>query len=313
MVDCAQVAAIDTVEDYVDDLWFTLHHSEDDGDVVLGLSWYLDDSGSDDGSLLVTCGGLAMDRINFKHFSRRWAELFENYKHKFAGYTLEQPLHMSDFTGAGQYAGLRPEFKRTLFIDVARIINDHKLYSLSIAISQIEYQSELSEDIRRQLMGPYGFAFFSLVLAHQTLSTKQSGGPVKAAYLVDRGFGHQYQLNQAHKLIVDFEIALGGERHTGSLAVDADDDVPPLQAADAVAWASRKTQLQGALPEGFEPLANVLREDGERPHKTIAIPLDGIRMFSVPVNNWVARHGTTPTLRDIMTRRVDGVEYKLKP
>jgi hypothetical protein len=106
---------------------------------------------------------------------------------------------------------------------------------------------------------------------------------------------------------------MGMGRHTGSLAVDADDDIPPLQAADAIAWASRKIQLQGKLPEGFEPLEEVLREDGERPHKTIPIPLDGIRMFSVPVNKWIARHGTMPTLRDIMTRRVDGIEYKLKP
>ena len=313
MVAYEQAQELIDLEDYPDDLWFTLHHSEEDGRLVLGLRFYLDDSGSDDGSQMVTCGGLVVDRINFKHLSRRWNAMYEKYRHKFSGYTLDPPLHMSDFTGTGKYAGLRPEFKRTLFLDFVRIINDHKLYSLSIAISQIEYQSELSEEVRKELMGPYGFAFFSLVLAHQALSTKQSGGPVKAAYLVDRGFGYQHQLNQAHKLIVDFEVALGEGRHTGSLAVDADDDIPPLQAADVVAWASRKMQLQGALPEGFEPLANALREDGERPHKTIPIPLEGIRMFSVPVNKWVARHGTMPTLRDIMTRRVDGVEYRLKP
>src|SRR5579863_84769 len=115
MLDCLHLESPQAVEDYIDDLWFTLHHSEDDGDIVLGLRLYLDDSGSDDGSPLVTCGGVAMDRINFKHFSRRWADLYEKYKYKFSGYTMEQPLHMSDFVGTGKYAGLRPEFKRTLF------------------------------------------------------------------------------------------------------------------------------------------------------------------------------------------------------
>ena len=157
MIPYAQVAASETGEEYSDDLWFTLHHSENAGDVVLGLSWYLDDSGSDDGSRMVTCGGLAMDRINFKHFSRRLAALYEKYKHKFSGYTLEPPLHMKDFTGRGKYASLRTEFKRTIFLDVARIINDHKFYSMSIAVPQDPFFSELSETVRTVLIGPYAF------------------------------------------------------------------------------------------------------------------------------------------------------------
>ncbi len=160
MLDCAQVASPETSEDYIDDLWFALHHSEEDGEVVLGLRWYLDDSGSDDGSLLVTCGGLAVDRINFKHFSRRWSDLYEKYRHKFSGYTLEPPLHMSDFVGTGKYAGLRPEFKKTLFWDVARIINDHKLYSLSVAVPQDTFFGELPENVRKVLIGPYASPSF---------------------------------------------------------------------------------------------------------------------------------------------------------
>jgi len=129
---------------------------------------------------------------------------------------------------------------------------------------------------------------------------------------VDRGFGHQEQLNQAHKLIVDFEKALGGFGHTGTLTTDSDDDVPPLQAADVISWASRKIELNGALPEGFEPLSEVLREDGERPHTTVPMPPEGIRMFSDPVNKWIAKYGTMPTLKDILVRRVNGFVAKLK-
>jgi hypothetical protein len=251
-----------------------------------------------------------MTRIDFKHFSNRWAKLFQ--RNQFVGHNIEQPLHMSDFLGTGKHASLRPELKRALFREAATLINEHKLYSISTAVSQVEFKSELSHEVRSELIGPYGFAFFALVLAHQTLSERQSGGPVKTAYLVDRGFGHQYQLNQAHKLIVDFETALRMGRHTGSLAVAADDHVPPLQAADVIAWASRRMQVQGKLPEGFEPLEEVLREDTERPHKTIRIPLDGIQMLSKPVNNWILKHGRMPTLRDIMVRTVDGHSFQLK-
>jgi hypothetical protein len=296
--------------DYIDDLWFTLHHSEDDNRLVLGLRCYLDDSGSDDGSPLVTCGGPLMERLNFKAFSDRWALMYE--RNQFGGCRLEQPLHMSDFVGLGKYSGLYPEFKRALFRDVAKLINDHKLYSISIAVSQIDYQELLGEDVRNKLMGAYGFAFFALVLAHQAVSEMLATGPLKTSYLVDSGFGHQDQLNGAHKLIEDFERASGEFRHTGALATQSDDEVPPLQAADAIAWASRKMQLCGELPEGFEPLADAISENGSRPHVTIPIPRDGINMLATPIKNWILRHGTMPQLADIVVRHVRGVPVKLK-
>ena len=219
---------------------------------------------------------------------------------------------MSDFSGSGKYAGLYPEFKRALFRDVAELINAHRLYSLSIAVSQVEFRKQLSEDVCSNLLGPYGFAFFSIVLAHQGLSENLSSGPLKTSYLVDRGFGRQDQLNQAHKLIVDFEKALGGFRHTGALATGSDDDVPALQAADAISWASRKIQLNGALPEGFEPLSEVLREDGPGPHVTVPMPSDGIKMFADPVKKWIAKYGTMPALKDIVVRQGNGFVAKLK-
>lgn len=277
---------------------------------MLGLTFYLDDSGSDDGSPIVTCGGPAMSRIDFKHFSARWGKMYA--RNRFAGYSLEQPLHMSDFTGSGKYAGLRPEFKRALFRDVARLINEHKLYSLSITVPQAEFASELSDEVRNGLIGPYAFAFFVLVLGHQTLSASLASGPLRASYLVDCGFGHYQQLIEAHKLIVDFEKALGGFRHTGALGTDSDDRVPALQGADAIAWASRKTKLNGSLPEGFEPLSEALREDIERPHVTIPMDQAAIKRLAVPVNNWIRKHGTIPKLTDIVVRRIDGIPVKLK-
>jgi hypothetical protein len=317
MVDCLQTHEVAELGDYLDDLWFLLHHSEDDGDVVLGLKWYLDDSGSDDGSPLVTCGGVAMDRINFKHFSARWAKMYEKYKHKFFGYVFEPPLHMKDFFGTGKYAGLRPEFKRTIFLDVAEIVNAHKFYSMSIAVPQNDYVSQLPENVRKVLIGPYALAFMSLMLGHQYVSERHAQGPTKAAYLVDCGFGHYDQLVEVHRVILGIEVGMarefGAPRHTGSLTTDTDDDWPTLQVADAVAWASRKKELSGSVPEGFEPLLEVLREEGAMPlHVTIPVEFDDIKMLADPINKWTAKYGTLPTLSDILVRRVGSFTVKLK-
>jgi hypothetical protein len=296
---------------YIDDLWFLLHHSEE-GDrlvFVLGLTCYLDDSGSDNESPLVTCGGLLMTRIQFKAFSGRWAKMYQ--RDQFSGYSLKPPLHMKDFTGMGKYAGLPVEFKRAIFRDVAKLINDHKLYSISVAVSQIDFARELTEDVRKTLIGPYAFAFLALLGAHQFLSSQQRLGPIKTAYLVDHGFGHHEQLAQAHKLIVDFEVALRGPRHTGAMATDSDDGVPPLQAADVISWASRKMELSKALPVGFEPLGTILLEEPPPRHRTLTIPRDGIRMLANPVNKWISEHGSVPQLADIV-QYFNGIPVKLK-
>lgn len=278
---------------------------------MLGLTCYLDDAGSDAGSAVVTCGGPVMSRADFKAFSKRWAKMYE--RNQFAGYSLQQPLHMVDFVGTGKHAGLYPEFKRHLFLDVAKLINEHKLYSLSVAVSQTDFYNELSGDVRRNLMGPYAFAFFAITITIQGVSERLKTGPFRTAYLIDRGFGYQDQLNQAHAVMVRFEQARGGFRHTGALATDTDDHIPALQAADAISWASRQMELHGKLPEGFEPLCEILRPDIKPPHATIPIPKGGIAMLAAPVNAWISKHGAMPRLTDIMSRDFLGVPAKLEP
>ena len=109
------------------------------------------------------------------------------------------------------------------------------------------------------------------------------------------------------------KVKFGEFRHTGALAQDSDDRVPPLQAADVIAWASRKTELEGALPQGFEPLAGVLRESGGFPlHVTIPIDVSGVKMMADPINKWTVKYGKLPTLADILIDRVGGFAFKLK-
>jgi len=288
----AKVSPVDEQAEYIDDLWFLLHDSEDEGEIVLGLTSYFDDSGSDDGSPLVTIGGPAMSRIQFKEFSKRWGRMLTKHR-------VEPPLHMSDFAGSGKYAGWYPEMKRALFLDASALINQHKLYSMSIAISQSEFRSELSEEVRKNLIGPYAFAFFIAIATHQTLSDNMKTGPLRTSYLVDTGFGREDQLREAHSVIVTLEKRAGGFRHTGALGFDTDDRVPALQAADVISWASRKRQL-GGLTEGFEPLSEVLNQDRITAHAHIPLPKEGIKMLADPVNLWISMRGVVPNLSDVV-------------
>jgi hypothetical protein len=221
-------------------------------------------------------------------------------RNRFSGYDVQVPLHMSDFTGMGKYAGLYPEFKRALFSDVARLINEHKVYSISIGISQREFDTELSAEVRRALIGPYALAFFSAVALNQAVSERiQYEG--KVDYLVDDGFAHMDQLKEAHSVIVNIERQ-SGRPQTGALTFRSDDGVPMLQAADAIAWAARRRQLDGALGEGFDPLNDALVEDRKPGHAHVRIPPHGIKMVADPINAWINRRGIVPSLADVIRR-----------
>jgi hypothetical protein len=88
-----------------------------------------------------------MTRIQSKAFAERWTKMLERYR-------IEPPLHMTEFS-RGKYAGWYPEMKRAVFLDASKLINEHKLYSLSVAISQEDFKSELTEEVRKVLIGPY--------------------------------------------------------------------------------------------------------------------------------------------------------------
>jgi hypothetical protein len=284
--------ALDERENYIDDLWFLLHHSEDENELVIGLTSYLDDSGSDDGSKIVTIGGPVMSRIQFKAFSKRWDKMLAKNR-------IESPLHMSDFMGMGKYASMAPEFKRALFLDVCRLVREHKQYSLSVAIAQPEFRGEFGEAVSKNLIGPYAFAFFTMVAAHQTMSQRLQSGPQRVSYLVDLGFGQQWQLGEAHGVIVKNE-KVNGLNYTGALAFDSDDRVPALQAADVIAWTSRQRELRATkvLPEGFEPLSEVIGDDDRHAH--IPLPTSALKMLSEPINKWISKNGGMPSLMDVI-------------
>lgn len=293
--DCRYCDAGELADDYIDDLWFLLHHSDDEDDrVVLGLTLYLDDSGSDDGSTLVTIGGPAMSRIQFRQFSSRWNALLADYR-------IDPPLKFTDFYGDGRYSGWYPEMKRALFIDVSRLVNQHKLYSVSLSVMQADFNACFLPDLRKKLIGPYAFAFYMTVLVHQAASEQLQSGHLRAAYLVDTGFGHSDQLIEAHKGIVEHEKRTGEFRHTGALGFDADDDVPALQAADVIAGAARRRQMcDGLLPKGFEPLEEVLRYKNITPHLHIPLPLSGMTRLAEMIHRWISADGSMPSLSDII-------------
>jgi hypothetical protein len=255
----------------------------------LALTSYLDDSGSDDLSPITAIGGLVMSKDAFTDFSASWSKMLRSYR-------VEQPLHMKEFLGNGLYAGMYPEIKVALFTEVTDLIMAHRLYSMSVAVPQIDFQELLSAEVRKKLIGPYAMAFFCVVMTTHDISSRSVVyARENVAYLLDSGFPFSDQLIQAHFAIVDRYRKKGESCFVGAMAFEKDDRVPALQAADAIAWSARKRAIDGNLPAQFAPLEQLFVDF----HAEIKLDSSAIRMMATPINNWLSL-GVMPTLSQMI-------------
>jgi uncharacterized protein DUF3800 len=244
-------------------LWWVMHHSDDPDRRTAVVTCYLDDSGSDEQSPVVVIGGLALDRDSFLRFDGRWRRMLHLHRIK--------SLHMTDFVRPhGQYVGMPKELKLSLFREVVEIIRSRKDYSLSASVDNIHYQEVFSIDFYRRVLGPYAVTFISAASVNAKIAG-DNGYPDQIAYLVDRGSPFSGQIDLGHRLICLRERGLGLKTYTGTLTFADDENVSALQAADVIAWSSRRNITDG-LTDEFEPLKALFEkrfsEDGQlvRPH-----------------------------------------------
>ena len=185
----SEPVSIESRRDYIDALWWNMHHSYLPGNKAFSLSAYFDDSGSDDLSPMTTLGGPIMSRDAFIEFSDKWGRLLHSHR-------IPQPLKMTDFVRPyGRHIGMGAEMKLALFADVSRLINKFKLLSMSVSVDSADYNPHLSEQARRAVIGPYGLAFFFAVMANHAYSETSLVHPAEIfSYIIDAGFPYMNQL-----------------------------------------------------------------------------------------------------------------------
>jgi hypothetical protein len=281
-----------------------MHHSRDPRRMSLALTCYCDDSGSHDESEFAVVGALLMSKPRYTEFNSAWRKLLKEFR--------IDKVHMQDFVRPyGRHCAMAPEMKKALFATVAANVNLHKRYSVSIAIPRADFNSLLSKDVSKSLMGPYAMAFFSTVIMNRDahLLWKLNN---RVAYLVDVGRKDLHeQMTAAHAIQIRLEQAKGQD-FTGAMAADTDDRIYALQAADAIAWTYHReltaSDDEGRLGEEFEPLRQMfVKTSVSYPtkmelhvHIKFCCPKEGIEIFARMINGYIAQHGVIPTWQDLM-------------
>jgi hypothetical protein len=266
-----------------------MHHSEDPERKSVAVTCYCDDSDSD---ALAFIGGPVFNRSSFIKFNQEWARMLHLYR--------IDAVHMTDFVRPhGIHVGMHYEMKLALFTALTKAIRRNRLYSISLAIPKVDFKQLVAPDISKELMQPYTMAFFMAVMTNNAVATVH-GFDDRIAYLVDHG-SFDDQLNEAHKLVLEWEMVTKLSSHTGPMTFDNDDNNNALQAADVIAWVARRRR-DAALTLGgeFTPLQKLFDHQIDinkirvRPHIEIIMPREGIEKFAKGMTAWIVKYGRMP-------------------
>lgn len=203
-----------------------MRHSVDPRRISVAVTCYCDDSGSHDDADIAVVGATVMNKQGFIDLDEAWHKLLREFR--------IEAIHMRDFLRThGRYSAMPSEMKKALFTSIARAINKSKIYSISVAIPNTDFRSLFPSEAYKHFMGGYALAFLGIVIANHDLAL-MTGYNNRISYLVDKGSQHHHeQLEGAHAVMLKIENETG-EKFTGPMASDLDDNNNALQAADVL-------------------------------------------------------------------------------
>jgi len=238
----------------IDELWWTLHRSDDPNRQVLAVTCYLDDSGTDANAPYTVVAGLLLNKYGLQIFEEVWPKLL-----KYHG--VKPPLHMKDFgKPKGLYSMWTYEQKFTLFADVISIINHLKIHSVAATLNQPQFNTIMNIEFKKE-MGIYAMCYMACVFtAYKHAEHMKYYDDI--AFILDlgtRNVGHVIRAHKSMKKLQRDEPSL--LNNIGTIAFNDDNSIIALQAADIIAWGVRR-RLDG-LPfrMGYEPIVSLFDKD----------------------------------------------------
>jgi len=225
-----------------------MHGSGSSFQETAAVRLYLDDSGGDDpGTPDAVIGGMLINYSEFHVFEDSWEARLDRH-------CIIPPLHMREFGKDGRFAHITPACRFELFSEVSELINRHKIYSLAAITNNPIHRENVAPEMRENF-GVYGMCFLLMVaMSHKLADMHRHNG--KIPFILDTGNPYKGRVADAHAEAIRMqrEIPL----HLGGLHFEDDRDFGILQAADVIAWGSRRKATNISIPKPFSPIQRIL-------------------------------------------------------
>lgn len=258
----------DSIEEYLDDLWWFMHNTNDPYKYAYAFGCYLDESGTDDLSPYAIVAGLLLNRHNFISLGKLWNKLLQDMR-------IKHPIHMKDFGRPNGKLGYLTDNERYyLFINIAGIINSHKIYSIAGVIDQKQYRDILQLNKRKE-MSPYGLCF--VLCAHANhIEARNNNRKHDIAYLMSEVSEHKGQILKSHALMKRTQEDGSMPLHMGRITFEYPKYVPALQAADVIAWGVNRRLRNLPFDQGYDFIEQIITGQKHVQHSYNSKDLHGI-------------------------------------
>ena len=232
-----------------DNLKRMMDHSNDPKRAASALAHYVDDSGTHGTSKFALMGGPVFVRDRIFLFHNSWEKTLA--LHKVSG-----PIHMIEFGQKDRLGYLTHDERRALFQDLVYLINNEKVYSLTVSVDNLEFQDFFPPSKYKNSFGVAPLAFLWCMFHNSLIIDSHLIGG-RMAYVVAKS-DFNATIADCHSFIQSYEMKRQKE-NTGSLTLDTPQNASALQAADMVVWANRRKNAGDLFDWGFEPLERLTR------------------------------------------------------
>jgi hypothetical protein len=206
---------------------------------------FLDESGTDDQQLDdAAVGGILINQRHLNEFDRAWNAML-----RFHG--VRNGLHLKEFGPGGKNAHLVGENRAMLFTAAVQIIDDFKIVTMGASLDNRRRKKAFSAALQARLLSSYGLAFMMCVAFHSK-NAAHHGYEDRIDFVLDAGNPRSSHVRKIHEIVTADETMKMYQ--VGTLAFCDDETVPALQAADVIAWATRRRRSGKQFNSAYQPL-----------------------------------------------------------
>ncbi len=209
---------------------------------------FLDESATDaEDSDHAVLAGIVMNRSDLLEFEAAWAAIL-------ARHGAESGIHMKTLSPKGPHPHLVGDACAAMLTDAVQVINRCRIFTFGTSWDNRKHEALFSNQMRRKYLSVYGLAFMMAVEINRATAARQ-GYTASIDYVLDDGNRFKHHIVQMHNSIRTLpELA---QFSVGSLRFEDDAAVPALQAADIIAWATRRRKAGLDLKGVHEPLSRL--------------------------------------------------------
>lgn len=199
-------------------------------DLVAFLECYFDESGSHAGSPVLCVAGYLFDKDQCRALDLKWKAVLERYQLPY--FRMSACAHNRHPLPVEPFGHLAPEECIEVEKEMIRLINDHALLGLSVAINENDYFALFGRNSPGG--APYSFCCWQILAGIRSWTTRNEFEG-KISYFFESGHASQPEANALMKRIFD-DPALRSEYHYASHSFVDKKCVRPVQSADILAW-----------------------------------------------------------------------------